>query len=294
MKTAAGCTDGGAALYALLASQTFLMADLFTFTLADGTILRYTNADGDLTIPYVGGNVFSAVGPFLTRGSTRIVIGVEVDSLEVNFLLNSTVMIGTKPIAEFAAAGGFDGARVSLWRTFMPPTAWGDTSAGYLIQFVGRTAEVMCTRSEVKMVVNSDLELLNIMLPRNVYQAGCNRTLFDTGCGLNRATYASSKLVQAGSTKMLLNATLAQANGYFDLGSVIFVDGPNAGMTRMVKSYTVGALRLSSPLTYTPGLGDTFTVYPGCDKTQATCTSKYSNSANFRGFPYIPVAETSF
>jgi hypothetical protein len=34
--------------------------------------------------------------------------------------------------------------------------------------------------------------------------------------------------------------------------------------------------------------GDAFTVYLGCDHTQATCTTKFGNLTNFRGFPYIP------
>jgi hypothetical protein len=38
--------------------------------------------------------------------------------------------------------------------------------------------------------------------------------------------------------------------------------------------------------------GATFTVRAGCDKTQGTCTTKFSNLARFRGMPYIPVAET--
>ena len=35
-------------------------------------------------------------------------------------------------------------------------------------------------------------------------------------------------------------------------------------------------------------VGDAFTVTAGCDKLFATCQSRFSNSANFRGFPHIP------
>jgi hypothetical protein len=42
------------------------------------------------------------------------------------------------------------------------------------------------------------------------------------------------------------------------------------------------------PLQSTPTPGDTFTVYQGCDHTPGTCASKFSNLANFRGFPYVP------
>ena len=34
--------------------------------------------------------------------------------------------------------------------------------------------------------------------------------------------------------------------------------------------------------------GQTFTVTAGCDKTVATCSAKFSNAINFRGFPHMP------
>ena len=296
MKTAQGCTDGGVALYALLNSQQFLMADLYTFTLSNGTVLRYTNWDGNLTVPYVGGNVFSSAGPGLQRGKTRTVIGVEVDKLVVNFLLNSSVLINRLPVAQFAAQGGFDGARLQLWRTFMPVGGTtGDTSAGYLIQFVGRIGEVQPSRSAAQVDVNSDLELLNIMLPRNLYQVTCVHSLFDAGCGLSKAAFASASSALAGSTAMLLNCGLAQAATFFDQGMVTFTGGANTGISRTIKGYMPGAVTLAYPLPNVPQAGDTFNAYPGCDKLQATCSSsKFNNLANFRGFPYIPVAETSY
>ena len=55
MKTAS------AGMIALLNSQQFVMAELFTITLAGvgGTVLRYTNWDGDVSF---GGNTFYAAG----------------------------------------------------------------------------------------------------------------------------------------------------------------------------------------------------------------------------------------
>jgi len=281
MKTASG------ALITLLNTNQFIWADLYTFTLIDGTVLRYTSADSDLV---VSGNTFSSVGPYLQRGPTKLVIGIEVDTLSISFLLNSGVQIGSIPLAMFARNGGFDGARLKLERVFM--ATWGDTSAGTLINFVGRVAETVVGRSQVDMSVNSDLELLNIMLPRNVYQAGCLHSLYDSGCTLNPATYTVSNAATAGSTNVGIVNTLAQASGYFDLGTITFTSGVNLGVTRTIKSYTVGYIIPSLYFPYTPGIGDTFTAKPGCDKLYATCGSKFSNTANFRGYPTIPVPET--
>jgi uncharacterized phage protein (TIGR02218 family) len=35
-------------------------------------------------------------------------------------------------------------------------------------------------------------------------------------------------------------------------------------------------------------VGDTYSVYPGCDKRFATCRNVFANGANFGGFPYVP------
>jgi uncharacterized phage protein (TIGR02218 family) len=208
--------------------------------------------------------------------------------------MNSGVLINGIPLVKFAAIGGFDGARAALWRTFMPVSSWGDVSAGYLIQFSGRTAELEPTRTGVKMNVNSDLELLNVMLPRNVYQAGCVHKLYDAGCALSRAALTVSSAAASGSTQRVINSALAQAAGYFDLGVLTFTAGANTGISRTVKSYAPGVHTLSFPLPSVPAIGDTFTTYPGCDKQQATCNAKFSNVANFGGFPFIPAPETAY
>ena len=73
----------------------------------------------------------------------------------------------------------------------------------------------------------------------------------------------------------------------------VFCGGANAGLTRTVKSYGSGLFRFALQLPHPPASGDTFTVYPGCPKTQAACKDKFSNLIHFRGYPYVPPAETA-
>ena len=42
-----------------------------------------------------------------------------------------------------------------------------------------------------------------------------------------------------------------------------------------------------------PGIGDTFTAYPGCDKLQNTCNTKFTNIAHYRGYNYVPPPEST-
>jgi len=75
-------------LIALLGSSTqFIMADLYTITLASGTVLRYTSADVDTSH---AGQTFSARGPLIRRGQVRTVLGLEVDTLDITINASTT------------------------------------------------------------------------------------------------------------------------------------------------------------------------------------------------------------
>ncbi len=68
-----------ATLIALLnAAQQFVSADMYTFTLADGTVLYYTSADQDITI---GGNTYKSAAsgaPLFAREKLTVELGTAV------------------------------------------------------------------------------------------------------------------------------------------------------------------------------------------------------------------------
>lgn len=275
-------------LLALLNSQTqFSMADLLTITLKSGTVLRYTSAD----IPLVwGGQTFV---PFrFKRGKTRVVIGVEVDSLDLTLYVGVDDLIGSVPYPRFAQNGGFDGASVKLEKAFL--TDWAAPIIGALWMFSGRVSDLTPSRTEIKLGVKSDLELLNIQMPRNLYQPRCGYTLYDTGCGVSKAAFKVTAAVTSQSTRSNILCNVSNPAGWFAGGLLLFTSGPNAGVTRTIKSSAPGVLEVALPLPVAPNPGDGVDVWPGCDKTQATCTAKFNNKARFRGFPFVPVPETAY
>lgn len=280
----------------LLASRMFFTADLYSIALAGGDVLRYCGGDQDITW---NSNLYPAggtTGPYFDRSDNKAKChwktGIEVDTLVFDVLPGTSTVQG-QPFLSAARKGVFDGAELELRRAFMP--TYGDTAAGTVIMFAGRVAEVAAGRSLATFTINSHLELLNQNLPRNLFQAGCVNTLYDSACALNRASYAVTGTATAGSTASAIGHSLAQATGYFDLGTIVFTSGPNQGVSRTVKAYSTGPGQILplSPFPNDPDEGDTFTIYPGCDKKQSTCQSKFSNLARFRGFPYVPDVETA-
>jgi uncharacterized phage protein (TIGR02218 family) len=132
-------------------------------------------------------------------------------------------------------------------------------------------------------------------LPRGLYTAQCRFAFGDDGCGVNVAAFGQAGVVAANPapTATVIGCGLTQAAGTFAGGQVLFTSGANAGLRRAVRSSTPGQIVLTGPAAFVPAPGDTFTAFPGCDKTLATCTATWANSARFGGEPYIPAPETA-
>ncbi|HEX3747587.1 MAG TPA: DUF2163 domain-containing protein [Bryobacteraceae bacterium] len=292
------------ALIALLATRQFYSADLYQFDIFNGSVaetnLYYCGGDKDIIwngITWSSGHTGSNSGPFFDRKDNKAKchwkIGVEVDSLVFDCIPGGAT-IGGEPFLSFCRQGGFDGAELTLYRAFMP--TYGNTAAGTVIMFVGRVAEIDASRSLATFTVNSHLELLNQNMPRNLYQSACSNTLYDANCTLNQTSFGVSGTVASGSTASVINANLSQPAGYFSLGQLTFTSGANQGFSGSVQSYTPGAPGMASvisPFPSAPAPGDTFTIYPGCNKLLSTCSSKFSNAVNYRGEPNIPNPSTA-
>lgn len=267
----------------------FVMADLYTVTLASGTIYHWADFDQDIVHP-TNGYTYSCSAPVLRRGKTRTIIGVEVDTLDISIYGRTTDIVNGLPILAAAQAGAFDGAKLVLERAFLSPIP---TVVGTVILFTGRFADVTLGRTEFQVRINSLTESLNINLPRNIYQPGCTHVLYDTGCGLTKSSFGTAGTITTGTTTSKLLCNLSTAAGFYNRGSIKFISGDLSGVTRTVKSYSPGTLSLLLPLPNIPAVGDTFIAYAGCDKQQSTCSGKFNNLTSFRGSPYIPVPITA-
>lgn len=288
-------------LLALLATDAdMFVSEVYDFTLIGGGTLRYTNGDADIT---VNGKVYSAggiqIGPYFdaagNRGNTTWALGTQADTLLFDVIPGAATIAG-QPFLEACQQGVFDGAMLLKQRLFMP--TYGDTRRGPITIFVGQVAEVDVGRSKATFTVNSPLELLDQDFPRNLYQAGCVNNLGDTACGVNLASYAVAGVITT-ATATVLHANLAVAPvGQFNQGKVTFLTGNLAGVSRTVKAATAGApgeIDMMIPWPSAPQPGDTFSIFPGCDKTFAGANGcpKFSNTARWRGEDLIPTAETA-
>lgn len=276
------------ALRAILDRSQFYMADLFQIQLLDGSVLRLTSAPSVLAWD---GQVFTPAA--VERGTVRLIRGIEVDTLDVTIHEAASIAVNSSTLARVAVNGGLDGARLSLRRAVME--TWGDTSAGLVHLFDGRIANVHIDRMAAQLSVVSDTELLDVKLPRRLYQPGCTHALYGLGCGLDAATWTTSCIIQAGSTtsEIVVDAITSRPFGYFVGGVATFAGGDLTGVRRTIKLHDAAdRVHLMTPLPIVPAIGTQVLLRPGCDKTRGMCKDRFSNELNFGGFPYVPKPET--
>jgi uncharacterized phage protein (TIGR02218 family) len=141
--------------------------------------------------------------------------------------------------------------------------------------------------------VKSDLERLAQPWPRVVFQPGCANAFGDAGCGIDLGPLTVTATVTGTPSTTSIPSSLAQPSGYFAMGTLTMTSGAASGARRTVSAFSGGTLTLSTPLPIAPTAGDTFTVTPGCDRSFATCGTKWANQNRYRGCPWVPPPETT-
>ena len=277
-------------LIALLDADQFLMADLYTITTVQGDVYRYTNYDYDLVVE---GHIYSSSGPIISREGISLSLGIEVDNLSMTIDATDNEKFDEIRVVQAFHNGQMDGARFKLERIFMDINTPTDTSAGTIKLFEGRLIEPEFDRNTIQVSVASDLDDLNVQMPRNLYQPSCSNTLFDSACGLLRENFVVTTSIESNSTQSRILCSTNQPQGWFTQGVVEFMQGANKGLKRTVRMHESGALLLTLPLLEMPKVGEVIKIYPGCDKRLETCDNRFNNRSRFRGAPFIPVPETA-
>ncbi len=144
------------------------MADAFTFTLRSGLILAYTNVD--VTFTY-NGTTYLGNSILVDGLKYKAAVGLEADRQQITIAARSTDTIASgAPFLQALRDGAFDGAEIVRQRVFFSDKI-GGSAVGAVTLFKGRLGVIdEIGRTAAKLTVNSDLVLLDIDMPRNVYQ----------------------------------------------------------------------------------------------------------------------------
>ena len=216
--------------------------------------------------------------------------------------------IGSVPWLQAAAGGALDSADFQVDEAYFsvlpawPLQSGGAVPTGCKVIFAGTIAEVDVTNALAILTVNDYRSLLTISMPRHFYQGLCRHTLFDLGCNasnnMNASSFATNGTVAANSTSTSIigsgGISVPSGSGTYALGRIVFTSGLNNTFQRTIKSWDGSStLTLFNPLPFTVNVGDTFTIYPGCNKVYTTCQAFQSSTAvdNYGGQLFIPPPE---
>lgn len=252
-----------------------------------------TTVTGNNAADPFGGNLadtisFAAKSTNTTDGVSQVCSPYSVDSQTFTFSVWLSVPSGTAQVEliiednPFSGHGGGTGSDVTVTPSWQRFTITGTMS-------VTANSQV---RVWIRAPFGQALSAYSVQAFGAQLDPGPAATNYQsTTTGV--ASFFEFNTVQAGSTVNKIISVSSKADGSYDNGQIRFTSGPNAGITKAIKSYFAQQLFFNSPLPLPPNAGDTFIAYPGCDKTQATCTTKFNNLTNFEGFPYVPVPETA-
>jgi len=246
-------------------------------TRRDGTTLGFTDHDEDLAF---GGVTFEAASGF-TATAVESSLGLNVDNLDVIGALDSNSLNDTD-----LARGLFDNAAITIWYV-----NWQNVSQRIILR-AGNLGEVSRGPTAFTAEVRGLAHNLNQVAGR-VFQRVCDATLGDLRCGVNLegSNYKGSGTVAASpdSNRMFTVTGIDNySNGWFSRGKLTWTSGSNIGQSMEVKVHSAGYIQLWLPMADDVADGDTFDIVAGCEKSFTVCRQKFSNAANFRGFPHMP------
>lgn len=247
---------------------------------SDGEVLGFT--DHDLTITFDGIDFEPESG--FTASEIRGNSELGVDAQDASGVLTSDRITETDILD-----GRWDNAEVEVWRV-----NWQAPSQRVLLRR-GSIGQIRRGR----MIFVAEMRSLAHVLDQNVgrtFQYSCDAALGDGRCqvDLEDSAYKGSGTVAGILRGRAFTATGIGgfASGLFSKGTVSWTSGANDGrraevMTHDISSGVVIITMMEEPVRAIKP-GDTFVIRAGCDKSIATCHARFSNVANFRGFPHIP------
>jgi len=252
-----------------LTGATLFLTRVVKITRLDGAILRITEADEAIT---VSAQTFLPL-PGADISAVKHIIGGDVGSMEIRFAHSSG---GTLDTGELNT-GFWDGAQVQMYlvdRLTLP--ALGHPIFTGLIDVVSLDPIGSSGSFDIRGLAAQAEAFIQ------TFQPMCRTDLFSSLCQLVETDWD-----HAGTVATIIdrfNFTVAglgapPVDGWFNQGTFI----TESGFKGTIANWVQGTLKIT---TYQPTCmsrltaGEDVTLYPGCDKTAATCRVKFNNRIN--------------
>lgn len=269
-----------AALAAHLAGQATTTARGWRLTRSDGVVMGFTDHDAPLTFAETRFEAASG----LVAGEAEAMLGLGAGTQEIEGALSSAAIDEADILA-----GRYDGAKVEIYLV-----NW-QVPAEHLLMDVAEIGEV----KRGGPAFSAELRGITSQLDRlrgRLYRRRCDAVLGDGRCGIDLSVsgrFMDVAFVRMAGGAIIVSGAADVEASHFSGGHLLWTSGAAEGLSAEIldlhpgiggetRIETIGAAR------FVPASGDLLRLHVGCDKSFATCRSRFDNGLNFQGFPHLP------
>lgn len=162
-----------------------------------------------------------------------------------------------------------------------------DTAVEAMLIWTGRVLSCQWTGIKAELQCESLLSSMRRTGLRRLYQRNCPHILYGAACGVASAAFRHAATISTvAGTSISAAAFDALDDGYLAGGYLEWNNGTRTER-RGIASHLGDTIVISHPIPEF-AFGNSVFVFAGCDHSITTCDGKFSNSANYGGFPYVP------
>ena len=236
----------------------------------DGLMLGFTTHDAVLLL---AGEYYSPA-PGIRPSAIHQAMGLEGDSVAIAGALDAAAISGAD-----LASGRWDHAAMALYAV-----NWQAPDDAPQLITRGRLGSITQAGAGFSAELSGRDPLLDTPLVPET-SSGCRASLGDARCRVALAGRVHRAVVTAVNGRDL---TLDRSfdDGLFAFGRLRWLSGARRGLDEVIAGHSGANLRLTRSLPVVAGSRVALTE--GCDKRAATCATRFTNIANFRGEPHLP------
>lgn len=256
-----------------IAAELVTLAWCWRLSRRDGVTVGLTSHDR----PLIREGLRYDPAPGMTPSRVEQDASLDPDTMDIKGAISSRALR-----ADDIDAGRWDGAALTL-----SVCDWDDADVPLLTVATGTLGAL----ERDGQAFTAELSVTPAWLARPaapVTSPTCRAQFGDAQCGVNLAQHrATAQVIASDGDVVTLDAAHADV-GLLVFGTLRWRDGPATGLAATVLAQDGATLTLSSVPTALGPLPVRVEVTTGCDRTLATCATRYTNAAAFRGEPHLP------
>ncbi|HYW14702.1 MAG TPA: DUF2163 domain-containing protein [Allosphingosinicella sp.] len=240
----------------------------------DGICLGFTSHDRDLP---VGGLVYRSA-PGMLPSAVSVSDDFDASTLDVRGALTSDSIREAD-----LAAGRWDRASVSLFLV-----DWEDPDGERLPLVRGELGDVTVKANGFEAELRGAAALLERAVAEQT-SPECRAELGDRRCRVDMAgRIHATRVTGVPAEDRVIVAEAPGEPGAYGFGRLRWIGGANSGLESAIVASEGLQLRLQEAPPFAIAEGDLVEIREGCDKSFATCGTRFANAENFRGEPHLP------